>query len=367
MIDEGSTITLDHLGILRVALRECKSNKIVCPLQNNENNKNMSKYYPDFLKGLPNVKGKVFVITGTTSGTGFVAAQSVAEKEGTVVLLNRKSQRQVDALEKLKDAVPGGHFLSIECDLQDFASVKKAALDVQSKFMSIYCLACNAGVMMLPDTATKDGYDTQMQTNHLSHFLLTKELYPLLKREVEASGDARVVYHSSAARDFANGGLEQKYLEKNGGSLGGDTPYSMFGGPPMQRYAQTKLANSVMMYALNDKVQSKGSKIRVMAAHPGISATSLEDGFNKRLPFYERWILKLLGPIMMQSPEDGTLGLLTGMMAKDAESGVLYGPAKSGFSGPAVPNPPKEYENNADTMKMLWKTSEEACGIKFDV
>jgi NAD(P)-dependent dehydrogenase (short-subunit alcohol dehydrogenase family) len=328
----------------------------------------MSKLYPDFQKGLPNAKGKVFVITGTTSGTGFVAAQCVAEKQGTVVLLNRVSQRQVDSLSKLKAAVPEGDFVSIECDLQDFASVKKAALEVKAKYKSIYCLACNAGVMMTPDAATKDGCDSQMQTNHLSHFILTKELYPLLALEAEKTGDARVVYHSSGARDLASQGLEQKYFEKTGGDLGGDVPFSIMRGPASQRYAQSKLANSVMMYALHEKVQANKSKIRVTAGHPGGSATSLGgEGFVLKLPFYERWIMLALAAIMMQSAEDGAVGLLTGMMSTDAESGVLYGPKNSGLAGAAVPNPPKEYENNATTTAMLWKTSEETCGIKFDV
>lgn len=42
----------------------------------------------------------------------------------------------------------------------------------QAKYTKIYCLCNNAGIMARPDEATVDGYDTQMQTNHLSHFLL---------------------------------------------------------------------------------------------------------------------------------------------------------------------------------------------------
>ena len=54
--------------------------------------------------------GKVFVITGTTSGTGFVAAWVVAELGGEVLLLNRPSQRVTDSMEKLKETVPDGKF-----------------------------------------------------------------------------------------------------------------------------------------------------------------------------------------------------------------------------------------------------------------
>eukprot|EP00958_Prasinococcus_capsulatus_P005402 scaffold523_cov446-Prasinococcus_capsulatus_cf.AAC.6 len=56
------------------------------------------------------------------------------------------------------------------------------------------------GVMASQNEGTVDGYDVQMQTNHLSHFLLTRELLPLLERGAELRGEARVVNHSSTAR-----------------------------------------------------------------------------------------------------------------------------------------------------------------------
>ena len=326
----------------------------------------VSKHFPKFLEDLPDVEGKVFVITGTTSGTGFIAARTVAEKGGEVVCLNRKSQRVNDATEKLNAAVPSGKFLNIECDLQDFASVQKACDEIKSKYKSIYCLACNAGIMMTPDEATKDGCDTQMQTNHLSHFILTQQLFPLLEVQANTGGDARVVFHSSGARDMTKNGLEKKYFEKNGGNLGGDGTSMLMGGGRMIRYAQTKLANSVMMHAMHEKLQAKQSKVRVIACHPGGSATNL--GEHMKLPWFENFLMtKIILPFFIQSAEDGTMGLLTGMMVEDAKSGVLYGPAKSGMAGLAVPNPPKKYETDPDAMKMLWETSEETTGVKFSI
>ena len=187
-----------------------------------------TRLYPKFKAELPNVDGKVFVITGTTSGTGFVAARTAAEKGGTVLLLNRPSPRVTDSLAQLQKAVPQGKFVNIACDLQDFASVRSAIQEIKSKCHGkIYCLANNAGIMATPDRATPDGYDTQMQTNHLSHFLLTAELFSLLQAEAanddDDNGDARIVNHSSIGRSHtAHRGLERQYLERNGGNLGGD-------------------------------------------------------------------------------------------------------------------------------------------------
>lgn len=327
-----------------------------------------SVYFPKFKEDLPNVEGKVFLITGTTSGTGFVAAQTVAEKGGEVVCLNRKSQRVIDSTEKLRKAVPTGKFVNIECDLQDFESAKKAVEVIKSSYDKIYCLSCNAGIMMTEDKATKDGCDTQMQTNHLTHFLLTKELFPLLEKEANANGDARVVYHSSEARNMLQTGLEKKYFEKKGGELGGNGGSLFQSGGRTVRYGQSKLANSVMMYAMHEKLEKRGSKVRVMACHPGGSATNLGED----VPFscFEKILMKLVMKFIIQSGEDGTMGLLTGMMVPDAKSGVLYGPLGSGrgtLIGPAVPNPPQPHENDPNAMAMLWEVSEETTGVKFEI
>ncbi len=322
-----------------------------------------TKLFYNFKKTLPRVDGKVFVVTGTTSGTGWVAARTVAELGGEAVLLNRKSKRVDAMLESLQAEVPNGKFVSIECDLQNFESVRKAAQTLRETYDSIYCLSNNAGIMATPDEATLDGYDTQMQTNHLSHFLLTAELLPLLEKEAEQHGDARIVNHSSLGRlHTPNNKLEEQYFGQNGGNLGGNG-VKLMGGACFHRYFQTKLANSVFTYGLADKLSSKNSKVRAVCAHPGGSDTNLADHMD--LGFFWNGLMKVLGPAMMQTAEDGAMGLLKGMMHPDAESGVLYGPKNSGMRGAAVPNPPKAFENDDDSIAMLWRTSEEATNVSL--
>ena len=326
-----------------------------------------SKVYPALVKELPQGDGKVFVITGTTSGTGYFAARTVAAKGGTAVLLNRPSQRATDALTKLQSEVPGATFVPIDCDLQSFDSVRKAISEIKSKYTKIYCLANNAGIMATPDEATVDGYDTQMQTNHLSHFLLTAELLPLLEAYAKENGDARVVNHSSIGRlGTKNKCLEKPYLEKNGGNLGGNSVTAMGGGACYERYYQTKLANSVFTYGLHNVLKEKGSKVKSIAAHPGVSSTSLATHLVQGC-FGQFMVNRILTPLFFQSAEDGAAGLLYGMMHPKAESGILYGPAKDGFRGPAVPNhPPRDYEVDPDSIEMLWSTSEAATGAKLE-
>lgn len=320
-----------------------------------------TKHYNKFKANLPSAAGKVFAITGTTSGTGFVAARTIAELGGEVLLLNRASRRVDAMMESLRQAVPDGKFVPIVCDLQDFNSVREAAETIKSRYDRLYCLANNAGIMATPDKATVDGYDTQMQTNHLSHFLLTAELLPLLEAEAEANGDARIVNHSSLGRlHTPNDRLEEKYFGKNGGNLGGDE-LKMMGGACFHRYFQTKLANSVFTYGLADKLADKNSKVRAVCAHPGGSDTNLGDHMN--LGAFWNVAMKVLGPFMMQTAEDGAMGLLKGMIDPAAESGVLYGPKNSGASGKAVVNPPKPFETDPESIAMLWRTSEQATGV----
>lgn len=317
-----------------------------------------TKFFQEFKQGLPDVTGKVFVITGTTSGTGLVAARTVAELGGEAVLLNRSSKRVDAMLRSLKEAVPDGKFVAIECDLQNFETVRKAASEMKGRYDAIYCLTNNAGIMATPDEATVDGYDTQMQTNHLSHFLLTAELLPLLEAEAKANGDARIVNHSSLGRlHTPNDRLEEEYFGKNGGNLGGNDIGMMKGGC-FYRYFQTKLANSVFTYGLAEKLEVSNSKVRAICAHPGSSDTNLLA--QMELGFFMTWMAKAMAPFMMQTAEDGAMGLITGMITPDAQSGVLYGPKNNGTKGKAVPVPPKPFETDRGNIDLLWRTSEEA-------
>ena len=155
-----------------------------------------SKWFPEFKSKLPDQKGKVVVVTGCTSGTGLVCALTCASKGAHVVLLNRKSSR-ADAAERCvkEAAAPGARVESIECDLQSLASVRTAAAALSAKFKAtgVDVLCLNAGVMALEDAATADGFDVQMQTNHLAHFLLAKDSFALLETAAAQRGEARIV------------------------------------------------------------------------------------------------------------------------------------------------------------------------------
>ena len=89
-----------------------------------------SLYFDDEVQKIPSLQGKTIAITGTTTGIGFVAARTVAKKGARTILLNRKSERSQFSYDQLKKENPGANIVNIECDLQSFDSVGKAALRV---------------------------------------------------------------------------------------------------------------------------------------------------------------------------------------------------------------------------------------------
>ncbi len=302
--------------------------------------------------------GKVVAITGTTSGTGYIAAREIAKKGAEVILLNRESDRATRAYKSLSNEVPHGKFVHITCDLQSLDSVNNAIAEIISKYKVIDVLCNNAAVMALEDYATKDGFDVQMQTNVISHFQLFKGLLPLLKK----SEEARVVNHSSNAR--LGGPLKREYFEKNGGSLGGNGTFEenmSFSGPRWERYHQSKLANFVFTYALKQKLsENKISNIIPLVAHPGLALTSLaattakSGGMDAASPFMKN----------AQSAEDGATGIIRACMDKFSKSGDFYGPKEwVGFPESLVPEENLITQENID---IFWQGCERAVGkIEF--
>ena len=298
--------------------------------------------------------GRVAAITGTTSGTGYVCARELARLGAEVVLLNRPSDRAAAALARLRDALPEGRFVSVDCDLQSFDSVRQAAASLRERFARIDILCNNAGVMALPDQATMDGYGVQMQTNCLSHFLLTRELWPLLL----ASDDARVVNHTSGAR--LGPPLEEMYFERRGGDLGGDgtaEENARFGGPRWMRYHQTKLANCCFTYELKARLEAAGiHNVKALLAHPGLARTQLQ------ITTGQTGGMDAYGAFMdnAQSAEDGATGIIRACADPTASSGAFYGPR--GWSGFPDLLQPEELLLDAENRRINWDGCEAAVG-----
>lgn len=302
---------------------------------------------------------------------------------GKVILLNRKSERADEALHAVQQAASGPPPVAIECDLMSFRSVRAAGAQLSASLAAegLDVLVNNAGIMGFKDKATEDGLDQQMQTNHTSHFLLTYLCMPLLELAARKRGEARIVNHSSAARvmEGMENKLDAKYLDKNGGNLGGDST-EFFKGPQFQRYQQTKLANVVFTYALEKKLAARGSKVKALVAHPGVSldtglaaGTFKSDGGGVSAPPLPTCLVKKV--FNAQSQEDATIGILYCTCDPNAKSGEFFGPLGQG--GATEEHDPGEYSGPVGVLEketviadqaaqdILWTTSEKVTGIRF--
>lgn len=325
-----------------------------------------AEHFPAFRLSLPPMVGKTIAITGTTSGTGKVAADVLAALGATLVLLNRPSERSETAGRALRAAYPCARVTDVACDLQCFSSVRQAAARVRELHPEgLDALCNNAGVMALRDEATSDGYDVQMQTNHLSHFLLTAELFELLERAAVARGEARVVNHSSIARMMPSRRLRPEYLEKRGGKLGGNGRGLFMNGPRWRRYGQSKLANAAFTAALHERLQRRGSAVKALVAHPGVADTELQVTSVREGGMVASVTARFMS--LAQSMEDGAMGILSCLCLPGVRSGTFYGPGHSffAFRGPARPFALEPFYDNPATRELLWSKSREAVGRGF--
>lgn len=310
---------------------------------------------------LPAQEGRRVAVTGCTSGMGLVLAELAARKGAQVIMLNRPSPRAEDALARLRAIGPAD---LVPCDLASFASVRAAGARLRQMLGTggLDVLACNAGVMGMPDVATEDGYDLQMQANHLSHFLLTHEVWPLLEQAAARRGEARVVQHSSGARKSrkaAKGVFDPAFLERRGGALGGDRWPGM---GKWRRYRQSKLANLLFTYALQDRADRQpGNRVKALCAHPGPTDSGLQVKTTQAGgdTILDRFILRSTLAIA-QSPEDGTCGLARACFDPEAPGGGFYGPDPVARTGAALLLPP---ERDPAAEAQLWQGSLAATGI----
>ena len=337
---------------------------------------------------IPSLDGKTVAITGTTTGLGFNLARcAILKNASLVLLLNRKSERSQKSEEDLRkqyisDDNSKTVIQSVECDLMSLDSVKKAAEQVNQEVKSyggLDVLCLNAGIMAFDDHRTQDGFDVQMQTNQLSHFLLTSLVYQSIKDAAEVRGEARIVPQSSGAREFPTT-LEEKYFQKcDAGTLGGNDAWMLSQlvlgrDGPWGRYGQTKLANSTFAMALHTKLTDANSKIKSICCEPGYSVTPLQNTKHFGGPLAS---LDFLMP--KQSAADGCLNAAMASFSPEAKSGDFYAPEK-GFTG----KPTKVVagcvrqkdgwigstdKNTCDPeqQRLVWEACEKALGIEFTV
>jgi len=209
----------------------------------------------DLLAQVPasDVQGReIIMITGSTGGLGREVALMLAGPGTHIIVHGRSLERGNEVVEELKARGSTARFVG--ADLGSLAQVRGLVAQIRREYDRLDLLVNNAGIGRgqenAPREVSADGHELRFQVNYLSHFLLTRELMPLLR----AGAPSRVVSVSSGAEG------------------GGTIPFDdvMYERPPYvgnTAYARSKLAQIFMTYDLAEEFQ--GSGVTFAAVNPG--------------------------------------------------------------------------------------------------
>jgi len=296
---------------------------------------------------IPDLTGKVIIVTGGNSGLGYESVKAFAERGAEVIL----ASRSVEKGEAAKTSIGNikGKIVVMQLDLMDFESIESFSENFLKKYNRLDVLLNNAGIMTTPYFLTKDGLEAQNGTNHFGHFALTGRLFGLIKN----TPNSRVVNVSSMAHKQGKIDFDNLLYENGKG-------YS-----PIKSYGRSKLLNLLFTYELQRKIEAVGIKSIAVAAHPGVSNTNLARFLEDKLFF------KILKPLMMpfmQSQEMGALPQIRASVDPYVKGGEFYGPdGFSGMKGFPVIVQSNAASNNLEDARELWKVSEKITGIKFEL
>nr|KAJ3414602.1 hypothetical protein HK105_001728 [Polyrhizophydium stewartii] len=301
-----------------------------------------SKYHPTTftLEQVPDLAGKVAIVTGGNSGLGYETVRALASKGARVFMAARSEAKARDAIDRLKGAT-GCDAEFLRLDLQDLNQVKAAADEFLAKQLPLHILVNNA-----------DGIESQMGTNHLGHFLFTTTLLPALER----AAPSRVVILSSILHEWApEGGIQFERIND-------PDAHSAW-----TRYGQSKLADILFARALDRRVGGRG--VFVNAVHPGVVRTGLKQGPQELYGF--RGILKPLGDLLALSEYMWSIGPAAGALTQifvatapaiDADNirGQYFEPYCTLGTHSAT-----EYARDDALAERLWEWSEATVGAKL--
>ncbi|MEQ9102766.1 MAG: SDR family oxidoreductase [Imperialibacter sp.] len=298
------------------------------------------------------LKGKTYIITGTTSGTGFEAAKILLSKGAKVVMLNRNPKKSKDTIVALKQELGNNiDVTSIQMDLAEQASVKKASEEVLKKVPQIDALICNAAIAQVPkQTLTVDGWESQMGTNYYGNFTLQALLFPLIEKS-----KGRIVTVGSMGYDM---GMKTINFD----DMNWDKGYNA-----NTAYSQSKLAQIMAIYELQDRLEKAGkTDVKAYACHPGASRTNL---INTSGSFMMKFIYNLMmfSPLV-QSAEKGAYPQLMCATEPNLDQSGFYGPTgRSNWVGPVGAHKIEPHAKDKAVAEKLWEVSEKATGLEWNI
>jgi NAD(P)-dependent dehydrogenase (short-subunit alcohol dehydrogenase family) len=305
---------------------------------------------------VPDLSGKLAVVTGANSGLGLGLATRLSAAGADVIMAIRNRAKGEAAVEQIRATVPHAKLTIKSLDLSSLASVKALGEELTAEGRPIDILINNAGVMQPPNReTTADGFELQFGSNHLGHFALTGHLLPLLR----AASRPRVTSLSSIAARTGGINFDDLQWEKS---------YN-----PTKAYSQSKSANLMFAIEFDRRSRQGGWGVVSNAAHPGLCKTNLQlsgPSQGKNSPtLLERFyrVSRQLTPFMWQEIDEGILPALYAATSPEAKGEAFYGPhgflelAGGGVTDAKILD---RARNEADCRR-LWEISEQLTGVRY--
>lgn len=300
-------------------------------------------------KDIPDLNGKVALVTGGNSGIGYWTCLHLARMGAHVVMACRSMPRAQSAVAELKAAVPDGRFEILQMDLNDLASVRTAADSFRTKHDRLDILCNNAGIALAPMARSKDGFESQLAANYLGHFALTG----LLLDVIRATPNSRVVHVCSLAHRIGKIDFEDVNFDKRA--------YS-----PWTAYSQSKLANMMFMLELQRRFARAGINAISVGSHPGMSGTNIGAALRANVSAAKQKMQAWVEARVLNPPEQAAAPSLLAATRPEVRSGSYFGP--SGFmeikGTPAPARIAGAAQIEADSSR-LWQLTEQLTGVCY--
>ncbi|XP_053313340.1 dehydrogenase/reductase SDR family member on chromosome X isoform X2 [Spea bombifrons] len=243
-------------------------------------------FRPFTLPVLPPQHGKVAIVTGGSKGIGYCTALHLS-KLGMHVIIGNNDCEGNEAVERIQQQTMNANVEFLYCDLTSMKSIRQFVQNFKAKNLGLHVLVNNAGVMLVPERKTVDGFEEHFGLNYLGHFLLTNLLLKTLRKSGTHDSNARVVTVSSATH----------YV----GDLNLDDLQSSHCYTPHGAYAQSKLSLVLFTYHLQHQLTEEGSHVTANVVDPGVVNTDLYKNMN--------WAAKLVkwmtGWLFFKTAEEG--------------------------------------------------------------
>ncbi|KAK9490770.1 hypothetical protein V1508DRAFT_359414 [Lipomyces doorenjongii] len=271
-------------------------------------------------KDVPDVAGKIFLVTGGSSGVGLELCRILYHRGGRVIVAGRSEQAYNDAVTNIKanparglKDFPKGSLEFLKLDLSDLTTIKPAAQELLAKVNRLDIAWYNAGVMTPPaGSKTAQGYELQWGTNVVAHFLLNRFLSPLqLKTALSApKGSVRTIWVSSSAHHFGPAPYGIHFEDIN---------YEHTNKKPRSftTYGQSKVGDVLCAHEYANLVSDKG--IVSLSLNPG----NLKSNLQRHYGFIVR---QVMGRMFLYPPRLGGLTELYAGFAPEpaANKGFTY-------------------------------------------